>query len=88
MNTNRYISPASIYPGASATFKGYPRTYIVAGGAEKLLDQIRTLRSKMAADGVKVTYAEFPDAVHDHILFHWHEPERTNALKKISDWLE
>ncbi|KAI5980680.1 hypothetical protein EDD15DRAFT_2346224, partial [Pisolithus albus] len=47
---NRYISPASLYPSVVARFNGFPRTFITAGGAERLLDQIRTLKDKMVAD--------------------------------------
>ena len=72
--TNRYISPASLHPLAHASFIGFPRTFIQAGGAERLLDQIRTLRDKMVADigEDNVTYYEGADAIHDYIAFPWH----------------
>ena len=41
---NRYISPASLYRAARALFTGFPRTFIASGGAERFLDQTRTLR--------------------------------------------
>ncbi|PFH51558.1 hypothetical protein AMATHDRAFT_142257 [Amanita thiersii Skay4041] len=95
--TNRYISPASKHPSLEVHFKGFPRTFIVSGGAELILDQIRTLKSRMIADlgegdGVledegKVRYLEAPDSVHDYIVFEWHEPERSDTLKEIAKWI-
>ncbi|KAK2462093.1 hypothetical protein APHAL10511_006556 [Amanita phalloides] len=95
--SNRYISPACIYPSLAVDFKGFPRTYMVAGGAEVLLSQIRTLKTRMALDlgegnGVemgegKLKYVEEPDAVHVFHLFKWHEPERSRSLEDIASWM-
>jgi len=92
-----YVSPASRDPSMNVDFKRFPRTFIVAGGAEILLDQIRTLKTKMIADlgegdGIdegegKVRYYEAPDAVHDYLVFPWHDPERTETLKAIAKWV-
>ncbi|KAL4063639.1 Alpha/Beta hydrolase protein [Scleroderma yunnanense] len=86
--SNRYISPASLSPLANARFIGFPRTFIKAGGAERLLDQIRTLRNKMVADisEDKVTYYEAPDAIHDYLAFPSH-PACSSTLKAIQHWL-
>lgn len=35
----------------------------------------------------QVTYYFAPDAVHDYIPLLWHEPERTETLKAIADWV-
>ncbi|KAJ3570274.1 hypothetical protein NP233_g4520 [Leucocoprinus birnbaumii] len=97
LDTNPYISPASLHPALVVDFKGFPRTFIVAGGAEVLLDQIRTLRDKMfkdlgegngLADGEgKVRYFEAPDAFHDFLIFPWHQPEVKDTLTAISEWI-
>lgn len=95
---NRYISPASLHPSmAKISFEGFPRTFIMAGGAEVLLDRIRVLKDRMviqlgSGDGVregegKVKYYEAKDGVHDYLLFTWHEPERGETLKEIARWL-
>lgn len=93
---NPYISPASLDPGLYVDFKNFPRTFIVGGGAEVLIDSIRTLKDRMVRDlgegnGVKkgegkVRYFEVPDGIHDYIVFPWHEPERTNTLVEINKW--
>lgn len=85
---NRYISPASMSPFVQARFKGFPRTFIIAGGAERLVDQIRTLRDKMAKDmeASQVGYYEGMDAIHDYFIFTWH-PGRFDVLKAIQEWL-
>ncbi|KAG5648519.1 hypothetical protein DXG03_003130 [Asterophora parasitica] len=87
--TNPYISPASLDPALNVDFKGFPRTFIVAGGAEVLYDQIITLRDRMANDlgDNKVTYYEAKDGVHDYLVFEWHEPERSNTLRAIAKWV-
>lgn len=86
--SNRYISPASLHPLVNARFTDFPRTFIQAGGAERFLDQIRTLRDKMVADmgENKVTYYEAADAVHDYLVFPWH-PACPPTLKAIQQWL-
>ncbi|KAF7782619.1 CAZyme family CE10 [Agaricus bisporus var. burnettii] len=95
---NPYISPASLNPTLTVHFKDFPRTFIVAGGAEVLLDQIRSLRDKMVRDvgegngtideAGKVRYLEVPDGIHDYLIFSWHEPERTHTLKAIAEWID
>ncbi|KAF7376227.1 Abhydrolase-3 domain-containing protein [Mycena sanguinolenta] len=86
---NPYISPASIH--ADTSFAGFPSTFISAGGAEVLLDSIRTLHQKMAKDmgDAKVRYLEARDGVHDFLVFDqgWHEPERSMTLTAIADWV-
>ena len=89
-----YVSPASLNGCVGARFDGFPRTLICAGGAEPLLDSIRSLWWKMERDmggGTgrgQVSYYETKDALHDHIVFSWHEPENAQTLAAIADWIE
>ena len=88
--SNRYISPASESPKlGTVSYKGFPRTFILGGGVEVLLDQIRLLAKRMIDDmGVDtVEYLEQPLGMHDFVFLTWHEPERTDSLKRISRWL-
>ena len=95
--TNPYVSPASLDPDLHIDFRKFPRTFIVGGGSEVLIDSIRTLRDRMIKDldegnGVKegegkVRYLEAPDAFHDYLVFPWIEPERTDTLVEISKWV-
>ena len=90
-NRNRYISPASTAATMEkVSFEGYPRTFIWAGGAEVLRDQIRILKDKMVGDlgKDKVTYHEAPDGIHDFLVFSWFEPERSQTLEAITKWLK
>lgn len=86
---NRYISPGSESPKMDVSFKGFPRTLILCGGAEIFKDQIRVLAERMTRDigADMVEYVEFPDAMHDWLTLPWHEPERTEALRRVSRWL-
>ncbi|KAI9061123.1 alpha/beta-hydrolase [Trametes sanguinea] len=86
-----WISPGSrdAYwkPGA---FAGLPPTMMLAGGAEQILDSILAVRDRMLQDLGKerLTYVEIPDAAHDILMMKWHEPERTEALVKIAEWVD
>ncbi|KAJ1308505.1 hypothetical protein OPQ81_004209 [Rhizoctonia solani] len=86
---NAYITPASLHLTASGLFKDLPPSYIVAGGAEVLLEQIRILHSRMEEDMPKgtVVYDEVTDAIHDFVAFTVWEPERSETLGKIMDWV-
>lgn len=89
-NSNRYISPSSTAPTMGpVSFKGFPRTFISAGGAEILVDQIRVLRDRMIADigEGQVEYYEVPDGIHDYMVLGWHEPERTETMRRIANWI-
>ncbi|KAI0748180.1 alpha/beta-hydrolase [Daedaleopsis nitida] len=87
--TNRYISPVSpVFDETQGMFKGFPRTYISAGGMELILDDSTLAAEKLKADGVEVEVEVFPDAIHDFTNFPWHEPERSEGLKKIGRWLD
>lgn len=85
---NRYISPASLSSLMQVRFKNFPRTFIAAGGAERFLDLIRTLRDRMVKDmgEAHVTYHEADDAIHDYLVFPWH-PSRAATLTAVQKWL-
>ncbi|GJE97402.1 alpha/beta hydrolase [Phanerochaete sordida] len=88
---NRYISPAcELIPDEEISFAGFPRTIIIAGGAEVLRDQMRVLRSRMVKDlGDKdVDYHEFPGGFHNFMAIPGYGSERTQALDSVRDWLE
>ncbi|KAI0332711.1 alpha/beta-hydrolase [Cubamyces sp. BRFM 1775] len=91
-DTNRYISPMSLNvkpgPDGLALCKGFPETYIVAGGAERIADDARALKERMDADGAKAVLDIPPDALHDFVVFTWHEPERTETLRRMCRWID
>jgi len=91
VNTDVYFSPGSKFIDSS--FAGFPRTFMTAGGCEMLYDQIETLKGKMVKElgdrkegGVEWHYQ--PEAIHDWMLFEWHEPERTETLRQLAGWLD
>lgn len=91
---NRYISPASkfVVPsnvgGGTKLFSGFPRSYVMGGGAEHFIDDIVALAERMKDEGVDVVTDFPPDAVHNYPMFDWHEPERTEAFVKCAAWLD
>ena len=89
---NPYLSPASLSSDIEATisFEGFPSTFLVSGGVERMRDDVRTLKERMVRDmgEGKVTTYEAPDGLHDFLLFDWHEPERTEAFGLISRWID
>ncbi|KAF5370846.1 hypothetical protein D9758_002007 [Tetrapyrgos nigripes] len=86
---NRYISPASVNPSLRISFEGFPKTFIVSGSAEMLYDCIVTLKDRMAKDMGEdnVRYWEAKDGIHDFIAIGLYEPERTQALQAIAEWV-
>ncbi|KAA1480091.1 alpha beta-hydrolase [Dentipellis sp. KUC8613] len=92
--TNRFVSPACADPAiGQVSFAGWPRTFVVAGEAELLRDQIRALVQRMEGDmgrgsgDGQVEYWEEEGAVHDYLVFLFHEPERTRTLEGIARWM-
>ncbi|KZT40822.1 alpha/beta-hydrolase, partial [Sistotremastrum suecicum HHB10207 ss-3] len=90
-DSDPYFSPASLSllkDEVKGMFDGFPKTFITAGGAERILDSIKTLDARMAADlgRENVTYFQGLDAVHDFTVFPWAEPERSQALDAIAHW--
>ena len=91
---NRYLSPASTFvippddDEGTKLFSGFPRSYLMGGGAEYMFDDIVALTERMKDDGVDVTTDFPPDAVHDYPIFRWHEPERTESFIKCAAWLD
>lgn len=90
LETNPWFSPASLkLKKTEGLFHGFPPTLINCGGAEQARDDKRTLRNRMVKDcgEEKVTYHEYPDGTHDFMLMSFFEPERTQALDDIHEWL-
>ena len=91
---NKYLSPISeLVVSANADedgklFSGFPRSYIMGGGAEAMFDDIVALAERMKDDGVDVVTDFPPDAVHGYPMFSWHEPERTETFVKCAAWLD
>ncbi|CAE6424424.1 unnamed protein product [Rhizoctonia solani] len=87
---NAYISPASLRLGENGLFNGFPPSYIIGGDAEVLVEQIRLLQSRMKVDmpAGAVIYDEVPDAVHDFVAFTFWEPERSEVLRRIVNWVQ
>ena len=91
---NRYLSPASKFAippnvdGDTRLFSGFPRSYIMGGGAERVFDDIVALTERMKDDGVDITTSFPPDAVHAYSVFSWHEPERTESFVKCAAWMD
>ena len=87
-NTNPWVSPVSKYLNG-VSFKGFPKTFITAGELEMLKDQITVLKEMMERDIGEDNVGCFvaPLATHDFIVLGWHEPERTDGLKKVATWV-
>lgn len=84
---NAYISPAC--NDLEVSFKGFPKSFVIGGDAELLLDQIRVLQQRMRNDlgAESVIYYEAKDSVHDFMVFLWQEPQRTETAEAISKWI-
>jgi len=88
---NIFISPASLNipeKEIKGSFEGFPKTLVVAGTGEQLLDSIETLKVRMEADmgREQLSYLAVEDAFHDFLGFDWSGPDRTVCLEGIRDW--
>ena len=95
---NPYISPGNPIllgltpesPTRTVSFKGFPKMFIDNARFETLYDQIFRLGEAAIEDLGKemVLYNEVDGAPHDYLIAEWCEPDGTNTLKKILNWLE
>lgn len=88
--TNAWISPASTaLPEAEGHFKGFPKTFVIVGGAETQRDGICTFRDRLVVDigEDKVRYAEIEGATHDVIGVPWYDEHTEVAFRTIGDWV-
>jgi acetyl esterase/lipase len=87
---NPYISPASPFlPKEVPLFdKRWPRTMIICGGAEVMLDEIKSLRYAMEAGGVEVKWLEVEDAVHDFFIVPGFSKHSKPAFEEIVQWVK
>ncbi len=86
--SNEYTCPSSSFlPNIS--FKGFPKTFILSGDAEVLLDQIRVFNDRISKDLGQdmVGYYEGVDGIHDFLNMPWFEPHRSKALAVAADWV-
>lgn len=87
---NPYISPASLHPNCHASFKGFPRTFIDVGTAERFMDMSHTLAQKMKKDlgDANVVYREAQDAVHCYMYLPFEAEEAAKSMKALEAFLE
>ena len=92
LKPNEYISPASPYlTQTDGMFKAFPKTYILAGDAEALLDDSTIIAERMKIDNPSdgwITLDVAEDGVHMFPAFTWAEPERSEALLRLGRWLD
>lgn len=88
-------SPSSTTPSLlhskqwSKLFEAFPRTLILAGDAERLVDEIRSLDTAMRKDGVDVSIKWMKDAVHDPLIFApgwWDSRVIDDAWRATKEW--
>lgn len=87
---NPWISPASTaLEVSSGLFKGFPKTCIVAGEAECRVDTIHVLRNRLIEDigSDNLTYMEIYGATHCFCSIGVFDPERTEALRGVGNWV-
>ena len=79
--TDPYISP--LY----GNFTNLPRTLVLVGGNEILLDDSRLFAQKAKESGVDIEIDIWPSMFHDWWLFGSFIPETKQALDKVSNWI-
>jgi acetyl esterase/lipase len=88
---NPYLSPGSADPAMDSvvSFKGFPRTFICVGDAERLLDQVRVVKDRMVRDLGEdmVCYEEVPYMVHMFVTTTIFPAERLHIYEEMEKWL-
>ena len=78
---NPYISPIF------GDFNGLPRTLILVGGQEILLDDSRIVGEYAIAAGSDFEVDIWPNMFHDWWLFGSFIPDSKQCLLKVADWI-
>ena len=78
---NPYISPVF------GDFTGLPRTLILVGDREILLDDSRKVGEKAKTAGVDIEVDIWPGMFHDWWLFGASVPESKQCLRKVAEWI-
>ena len=83
-----YLSPAC-KDLDDVSFEGFPKTFITAGDAEVLLDQIRIFKDRITKElgPENVFYLEAKDACHDWLCFPFMQPENDNTRQALMEFL-
>ena len=79
--TDPYISP--LY----GDFTNLPRTLVIVGGNEILLDDSRLFAQKAEKSGVDIEIDIWPSMFHDWWLFGSFIPETKQVLDKVTNWI-
>ena len=79
--TDPYISP--LY----GDFTNLPRTLVLVGGNEILLDDSRLFAQKAEKSGVDIEIDIWPSMFHDWWLFGSFIPETKQVLDKVTNWI-
>ena len=102
MHTSTYLSPASLLIPPAATgresFEGFPPTYVIYGGAERLARSIGFFWSRLQLarkaelvlgkrPPIEDRLIEGPDAVHDFMIFPWQSEESAVVYEGLDAWL-
>lgn len=90
VNTNPYLSPASVHPSmGKASFEGFPRTFVSWSEAEIFADQVSTLKQKMAEDMGEESVGHFTakDAPHEFTTLSAWKEQNNLAYCAIEEWL-
>ena len=80
--TDPYISP--LY----GDFTNLPRTLVLVGGNEILLDDSRLFAQKAKESGVDIEIDIWPSMFHDWWLFGSFIPETKQVLDKVANWID
>lgn len=84
-----YISPGARSNADRDSFKGFPKAFVNAGGAEALLDEIKYLAALMSQSigDHNIVMDVSDDAPHDVLCWEKWGPAREKSLKRIAEWI-
>ena len=74
-------------PLRAESLRGQPPAMIVTAGFDPLLDDGRLYAERLRADGVDVTYREFPGQIHAFVSLTRVIPQGDVAIREAAEWL-
>jgi acetyl esterase len=90
----QYLEPAAdradprASPLLAESFSGLPPAYVMVAGHDPLHDEGVAYAEKLRAAGVKVSFDDYPDLIHDFIYLQAVLPQAAAALRKVAEALK
>lgn len=74
-------------PLLAKNFSGLPKSYILSGGFDPVLDDAKSYCEKLKTAGIDVTYRNYTGQIHGFLNLTKVIPQGTQAIRETADWM-